>query len=360
MKAAVCREFRAPLAIEEVDIAAPQAGELKVRVASCGICQSDVHSMEGAWGGTLPAIFGHEAAGTVDAVGPGVDGLRPGQHVVVTLIRACQRCDFCARGEPVFCEGTFRLDRESPIRAGDGTAIGQGLRVGGFAESVVVDASQAVPIPEDIPLDAASLLACAVITGFGAVVNTARVEPGSSVVVIGTGGVGLNAVQAAALSGAWPVIAVDLSNPKLAIARSFGATHTINPTEEDLGPAVAALTGGRRADTVSVTAGSTAAVEQGITLARRGGTVVLVGMPPSGVATIDPGQIAHDGQRILGSKLGSARPQIDIPRLLRLYCDGRLKLEELVSNRYPLSDINAAIASAGRGEVLRNVIVFSS
>jgi len=358
MKAAVCREFRTPLAIEEVGIASPQSGEVKVQVKACGICQSDVHSIEGAWGGRLPAVFGHEAAGIVDAVGPGVDGLRAGQHVVVTLIRACHRCEFCARGQPVFCEATLRLDRESPITAGDGTVIAQGLRTGAFAESIVVDASQAVPIPDDIPLDAASLLACAVITGFGAVVNTAGVESGSSVVVIGTGGVGLNAVQAAALCGARPIIAVDLSDQKLAVARAFGATHAINPNGEDLVAAVTALVGRRRADTVIVTAGSAMAVEQGVTLARRGGTVVLVGMPPSGVATIDPGQIAHDGKRILGSKLGSARPQIDVPRLLSLYHAGRLKLDELVSNRYPLSDINAAIASAGRGGVVRNVIVF--
>jgi len=358
VKAAVCREFRTPLAIEEVGIASPQAAEVKVRVKACGICQSDVHSIEGAWGGTLPAIFGHEAAGIIEAVGPGVDSLRPGQHVVVTLIRACQRCDYCAQGQPVFSEAIFRLDRESPITAGDGTAIMQGMRTGAFAESIVVDASQAVPIPDDIPLDAASLLACAVITGFGAVVNTAGTEPGSCVVIIGTGGVGLNAVQAAAICGARPIIAVDLSNQKLAAARAFGATHTINPNEEDPGAAVAALTGRRRADTVIVTAGSTAAVEQGVTLTRRGGTIVLVGMPPSGVATIDPGQIAHDGQRIIGSKVGSARPQIDLPRLLNLYRDGRLKLDELVSHRYPLSDINAAIASSGRGDVVRNVLVF--
>ena len=358
MKAAVCRVFNAPLAIEEVEIASPQSGEVKVQVRACGICQSDVHSIEGAWGGTLPAIFGHEAAGIIEAVGPEVEGLRPGQRVVVSLIRACGRCRFCAQGQPVFCEATFRLDRESPIRARDGTAITQGMHTGAFAESIVVDASQAVPIPDDVPFDAASLLACAVITGFGAVVNTANLEAGSSVVIIGTGGVGLNAVQATALCGARPIIAVDISDEKLAAARAFGATDTVNPREDDVGAAVTMLTAGRRADTVIVTAGSTAAVEQGIALARRGGTIVLVGMPPAGVATIDPGQIAHDGQRILGSKVGAARPQIDLPRILSLYRDGRLKLDELVSNRYPLKEINTAIASAGRGDVVRNVIVF--
>jgi S-(hydroxymethyl)glutathione dehydrogenase/alcohol dehydrogenase len=359
MNAAVCREFGKPLVIEEVGVAPLQAGELKVTVKACGICQSDVHSIEGAWGGRLPAVFGHEAAGMIDEVGPGVDGLRVGQHVVVTLIRACHQCYFCAQGQPVFCEATFRLDHESPLTARDGTSITQGMRTGAFAESIVVDASQAVAIADDVPLDSAALLACAVITGFGAVVNTAGIEPGSSVVVIGTGGVGLNSVQAAALCGAGPIIAVDLSNQKLAVARAFGATHTINPREEDLAETVAAVTRRRRADTVIVTAGTSAAAEQGLALLRRGGTAVLVGMPPSGVTSrVDPGQLAHDGQRIVGSKLGSARPQVDVRRLLSLYRRGRLKLDELVSNRYPFSKINDAIASAARGDAVRHVIVF--
>lgn len=359
MKAAVCREFGKPPAIEEVEIAAPHAGEVKIRMKACGICQSDIHEIEGAWGGTLPAVYGHEAAGIIEEIGAGVEGLSVGQQVVATLIRACHRCYFCAIGQPALCETTFRLDRESPLRGADGTPIAQGLRTGAFAESILVDASQAVAIPEDVPLESASLLACAVITGFGAVVNTARVESGSSVVVIGTGGVGLNAIQAAALSGAEPIIAVDIANSKLEVARTFGATHTINPRDDDLEAKVAALTDGRRADTVVVTAGAGSAVEQGIKLVRRAGTLVVVGMPPSGVTSrMDPAQFAHDGQRILGSKMGSARPQIDIPRLLMLYRDGRLKLDELVSNRYPLGEINDAIASAKRGQAVRNVIVF--
>jgi len=359
MKAAVCRAFGEPLIIEDIVLDSPQAGEVRVRLTACGICQSDVHSTEGAWGGVLPAVFGHEAAGIVDEVGPGVDGLRPGQHVVVTLVRACRRCFFCDAGQPALCETSFRLDRDTPIRAAGGSPIAQGMRVGGFAEAVVVDASQTIAIPDDIPFDRAALLACAVITGFGAVVNTAGVQAGSSVVVIGTGGVGLNAIQGAALSGARPVIAVDIAPGKLEVARRFGATHAIDPREEDVEAAVAALTGGRRADTVIVTAGSGSAVEQGIKLTRRAGTVVLVGMPPSGnTSRIDPGQVAHDGQRILGSKLGSAQPQIDIPRVLRLYQAGRLKLDELVSKRYPLSEINEAIGSSARGDVVRNVIIY--
>jgi S-(hydroxymethyl)glutathione dehydrogenase/alcohol dehydrogenase len=359
MRAAVAREFGKPLVIEEVDLASPQAGELKVTMKACGICASDVHAIAGAWGGRLPAVYGHEAAGVIDEVGPGVDGFRVGQHVVVSLIRACRRCYFCAQGQPVFCETTFRLDRESPLTAPDGTPITQGLRTAAFAESILVEASQAVAIADDVPLEAACLLACAVITGYGAVVNTSAIGPGGSVVVIGTGGVGLNSIQAAALIGASPVIAVDISNNKLARARTFGASHTINPREEDLEVAVAKLTGPRRADSVVVTAGTAAAVEQGLAMLRRAGTMVLVGMPASGVTSrVDPGQLAHDGQHIVGSKVGSARPQIDVPRLLSLYRNGRLKLDELVSGRYPLERINDAIASAAHGDAIRNVITF--
>src|SRR5207253_7868779 len=164
---------------------------------ACGICASDVHSIAGAWGGRLPAVYGHEAAGIIDEVGPDVEGFHVGQHIIVSLIRACHRCYFCARGEPVFCETTFRLDRESPLTAQDGTPITQGLRTGVFAEAILVDASQAVAIADDVPLHAASLLACAVITAYGAVIHGSGIEPGSSVVVIGTGGVGLNSIQAA-------------------------------------------------------------------------------------------------------------------------------------------------------------------
>jgi S-(hydroxymethyl)glutathione dehydrogenase / alcohol dehydrogenase len=358
LKAAVCREFGKPLVVEDINIAPPHAQEIRVRVKACGVCHSDVSYIEGAWGGPLPAVYGHEAAGVVEQVGPGVTGLNAGDHVVVALIRWCGRCYFCGRGMPVFCEGTFRLDRESPLTAGDGSRIVQGLRTGAFAEQIVVHASQAVKIPDQVPLDSASLLACGVITGVGAVVNTAAVEPGSSVVVIGTGGVGLNTVQAAVLAGAATVIAVDLSSEKLAAARSFGATHTINPIEEGVAQHVDGLTAGRGADYVFVTVGSRTAVEQGLTLMRRGGTMVIVGMPASGVTSaFDPGQVANDGHRILGTKMGAARLQIDVPVLLGLYQEGRLKLDELVSRRFPLGEINQAIASAPNGETLRNVIV---
>jgi S-(hydroxymethyl)glutathione dehydrogenase/alcohol dehydrogenase len=359
MRAAVCHGFGEPLVVEEIEIATPSHGELGVTLAACAICQSDIHYLDGHWGGALPAVYGHEAAGIVAVVGAGVVGFAVGDHVVVTLIRSCRTCDPCRRDEPFLCETTFPLDERGPLCALDGTAIVQGLRTGAFAEQVVVDASQAVVIPSSIPLDRAALLACGVITGFGAVVNTAQVEPGSSVVVIGTGGVGLNAVQGAVLAGATTVVAVDTSDAKLETARAFGATHTINPKLDDVIEVVTALTGGRRADYVIVTVGARSAVEQGPLLLRRAGTMVIVGMPASGVtASIDPGTIANDGQRIVGSKMGSARISVDVPNLVSLYEEGRLKLDELVSNRYPLEQINEAIASSASGEAIRNVIVF--
>ncbi len=359
MKAAVCREFSKPFVIEEIAIAPPQAHEVKVRLAACAICHSDIHYWEGAWGGTLPAVYGHEAAGIVDAVGPGVTGVKPGDHVVVALIRSCGCCHYCAQGEQVLCETVFPLDRKGPLTTKDGKPIVQGLRTGAFAEYVVVDASQIVVIPRDVPLDSASLLACGVITGFGAVTNTAKMPAGAHVVVVGTGGVGLNAVQGAALSGARTVIALDLSDTKLAAARAFGATHTVNPKMANAVDAIRALTGGRGADYVFVTVGVKAAFEEAFAYIAKAGSVIVVGMPANGVMTaFDPGTLAAWGQKVLGSKMGSARLAIDVPRLVDLYKRGKLKLDELISGRYRLDEINEAIASVTRGDALRNVIVF--
>jgi Zn-dependent alcohol dehydrogenase len=358
MKAAVCRAFGEHLAIEDVDLAAPGAGEIRVKVAACAICHSDIIFAQGGWGGTLPAVYGHEAAGIVEDIGAGVSHVRPGDHVVVTLIRFCGQCPSCSGGAQVFCEAVFPLSRQSPLSVG-GAPVVHGLGTGAFAEYVVVEASQAVAIPRDIPLDVASLLACGVLTGVGAVTNTAGVRAGESVVVIGTGGVGLNVVQGALLVGASPIIAVDLSASKRAAALSFGATHAVDPASGDLADQIRAANGGRLADWVFVAVGAKRAIEQATSLMRRGGGMVIVGMPASGVmASFDPGWLAADGQRILGSKMGSARVRIDVPRLIDLYRQGRLKLDELITDRYPLERINEAIASVTRGEALRNVIVF--
>ena len=359
MKAAVCYEFGKPLAIEDIDIDPPQAGEIKVRLAACAICHSDIHYMEGAWGGKLPAVYGHEASGVVEEVGSGVTSTKLGDHVVVTLIRSCGHCHYCVQGHPHACETTFPLDERTQLRHRDGQPIHQGLRTGAFAEYVVVDESQVVPVPDEIPMESASLLACGVITGMGAVVNTAGVPSGSSVVVIGTGGVGLNSVQGAMIAGAHPVIAIDVSEKKLEAATVFGATHTINSTEADIREGILSLTQGRGADYVLVTVGSTKVIEQGLGLLGRLGTLVIVGMPPSGaMAELEAVSFADNSQRILGSKMGSTRLRVDVPKLVELYQQGRLKLDELITARYPLEEINEAIAAVKRAEALRNVIVF--
>jgi len=357
--AAVCRAFGQPLVVEQIDLAEPRSGEILVKLAACAICHSDIFYADGAWGGDLPAVYGHEAAGIVERVGPGVGNIKPGDHVVVTLIRSCGHCLACAEGAPVFCEEVFPLDVQSPISSQRGEVLVHGMRTGAFAEHVLVDASQAVAIARDVPLDSAALIACGVLTGMGAVINTARVKAGAHVVVIGCGGVGLNSIQGAKLAGAATIIGVDTVATKLDAARAFGATHTINAISENVAERVKEWTGGRKADFAFVTVGAKSAVEQALTLIKRNGAAVIVGMPASGVTcAFDPGWLAADGQRILGSKMGSARIQIDVPNIVALYKQGRVKLDELISGRYALAQINEAIASVKRGEALRNVIVF--
>jgi S-(hydroxymethyl)glutathione dehydrogenase/alcohol dehydrogenase len=358
MRAAVCRAFGEPLVIEDVVVASPGPEEIRVEVAACAICHSDVIYAEGGWGGTLPAVYGHEAAGTVAEVGAGVGGFRVGDRVVVTLVRSCGTCLACSRGTPVTCETRFALDRRSPLSRRDGQPLVHGLRTAAFAEEVVVHASQAVVIPERVPFDSASLLACGVITGFGAVTNTAAVRAGASVVVIGAGGVGLNTIQGAAIAGAGTVIALDVVDGKLETARWFGATHALRADRAGVVEEVRGLCGGRGADFVFVAAGARPAIAQAFGMAARSGAVVLVGIPASGVTVeIDPGGIASDNQRILGSKMGGSHIRDDIPRLIGLYDKGALKLDELITGRYPLERINDAIASTKGGEALRNVLV---
>ena len=346
MRAAVCRAFGAPLEIEDLELDSPESGEVRVRVAACAICHSDVALVDGAWGGSLPAVYGHEVAGVVQDVGPHVS-VTPGDRVVVSLLRSCGRCFFCRRGESHLCEHEFPIDRDGRLRTRTGEPVSQGLHVAGFAEEVVVDESQVAVVPPSLAFDSAALLGCGVVTGFGAVVDRARVAKGSSVVVIGVGGVGLNSLQGAAHCGASPIVAVDVSPAKREVATRFGATHVLDPAHDDLASAVRALTAGRGADYTFVTVGRGAAIELGLACVRRGGTLVVVGMPPSGETfQVEAVSLAHDDVRILGSKMGSARLADAVPRLVELYEDGRLQLDELVTGRFPLDRINEAFASS--------------
>ncbi len=358
MKAAVCHAFGEPLVVEEVALRPPEAGEVEVSIKACAICHSDILYADGAWGGTLPAVFGHEAAGHVTALGAGVRGVEIGDTVLVTLIRSCGHCVSCADGQPARCETGVDRDH-GPLSTLDGGVLNYGLQTAAFAEKVVVDQSQIAKIPDDIPLDAACLLSCGVITGVGAATNTAKVKPGSSVVVIGTGGVGLNAIQGAAIAGASKIIAVDMAQDKLDAALEFGATHGVLASMEKPYRAVKNLTGGRGADYVLVTVGAVQAYQSAPKYLAIGGTVVMVGMPPSG-ATVEyePVMVAATSQVMMGSNMGDTVLTRDIPYLVELYQQGRLKLDELVTRRYPLEEINEAIADTKAGNARRNVIVF--
>ena len=359
MKAAVCYQFGEPLVVEEIEIDPPMVGEVKVRMAATAICHSDVHFIRGEWGGEVPVVAGHEGAGIVEEIGAGVDLVEKGDHVVVSLLRSCGRCEPCATGAPHLCEGEFALQNESRLRNQQGQPIHHGINTAAFAEYVIVDQSQLAPVPEDMPLESAALLACGVITGLGAVVNRARVEPGSSVVVIGAGGVGLNSIQGARLVGAQPIIAIDLLDYKLEAATAFGATHTLNASQDDIQAAVSEITGGRLADYVFVTVGNTSTAEQAYSLARKRGMVVLVGIPDwRSTMPVPIGPTVLTEKTITGSLMGTTRLSVDIPWLVALYKDKRLKLDELITNRYPLDQINDAIEATESGSVLRNVILF--
>ena len=311
--------------------------------------------MDGGWGGTPPLVLGHEAAGVVQESGSDV-AIPPGTRVIVTLLRACGACVCCDSGMPALCEGTFV---DSPtLRDNDNQPVGVGLKTAAFAEQVVVHDSQIAAIPDDLPFAQACLLSCGVITGWGAVVNTARVRAAATVAVVGCGGVGLNCLQAAAAVGATPIVGIDTAAQKLQLATQFGATHTVH-ADDDMPQTARAITGGRGFDYVFMAAGNARAVEQSAQLAATMGTIVLVGMPADGdVAAINAANIAAANQRILGSKMGGACLRLHIPQLIAMYRRGQLKLRELIGEHYPLADINIAVADAKKGGALRNIIVF--
>jgi len=354
VRAAVCREFGAPLTIETLHLRAPEAGEVEVDLEACAICHSDISYAAGAWGGSLPAVYGHEAAGRISAVGPGVRGLEVGDFVVVTLIRSCGSCSSCGSGAPVRCEDP---GASATLSTAGGEAVLPAMNCGAFAEAVVVDQSQVVRV-NDIAPEPAALLACGVITGIGAVVNSAELRAGQDVVVIGAGGVGLNAIQGARIAGARRIVAVDMTEEKLAIARSFGATHGVLASEEK--PWKSAFSAmGRAADAVFVTVGAAPAYDTAPRYLAPGGKVVMVGMPPSGaLSEYEAGILSALGQSLVGTKMGDVVIRRDIPWMADLYAQGRLKLDELVSRRWRLDEINEAIADTRTGAAKRNVLVF--
>lgn len=358
IKAAVCRAFGEPLVIEDIQIAAPSTGEVEVTLDAVAICHSDISYAEGAWGGFLPAVYGHEAAGVVSSVGDAAGDFKVGDPVVVTLIRACGSCPSCAGGKPTICETPYNTVK-GPLRTDDGGLLEQAMACGAFAEKVVVSHRQIVRIPESLPKDLASLLSCGVITGVGAAINAAGLRPGQDVVVIGAGGVGLNAIQGARIAGARRIVAVDMTEEKLDIAMEFGATHGVLASQAEPWKAAHEALGGRGADAALITVGAIPAYDQAPRYLGPGGRAVMIGMPHSGdEARYEPVILAALGQGLVGSKMGDVVIQRDIPWMIDLYEQGRLKLDELVSGRWSLDQINEAIADTKTGSAKRNVILF--
>lgn len=358
IRAAVCHEFGAPLAVEGTTLNAPQHGEIAVTLAAVAICHSDISCAEGAWSGTLPEVFGHEAAGRISALDSGVSGLKVGEHVIVTLIRACGDCSTCASGQPAYCQ-TNPSDPAGPLRTANGGALTQAMSTGGFAEKVVVHTSQVVRIGPEIPLDAASLVACGVITGVGAVINAAGLKAGQDVVVIGAGGVGLNAIKRARIAGARGIVAVGMSQDKLRIAKDFGATDGVLATQDKPWRAASEALGGKGAEAVIVTVGAIPAYDQAPRYLDTGGKVIIAGMPQAGDETrYEPVVFASLGQSMVSSKTGDVVIQRDIPWMVDLYTQGRMKLDKLISSRWTLEQTNKAIADTMTGAARRNVIVF--
>lgn len=357
IKAAVCHEFGKPLQIEDVLLAPPAMSEVEVEIDAVAICHSDISYQEGGFGGPLPAVYGHEAAGRIVSVGDGVQGIAPGDHVCVTLIRACGHCNSCGSGHPTICE-TPKGGTDRPLQTKDGGKLFQALACGAFAEKVVVDQSQVVKIPEGMAKDVASVISCGVITGVGAAALAADMRVGQDVVVIGAGGVGLNAIQGARIAGARRIVAVDMLDDKLEVAKEFGATDVVSGTEAKPWNAVKKILG-RGADVVLVTVGVAEVYSMAPRYLAAGGKVMMVGMPHGDkTAEYSPLIMADAGQGLVGSKMGNVVIKRDIPWIIDLYQQGRLKLDELISGRWKLDQINEAIENTKSGAARRNVIVF--
>ncbi|MAY87249.1 MAG: zinc-binding dehydrogenase [Pseudooceanicola sp.] len=357
IRAAVCHAFNEPLVIEDVQLAAPGQGGVEVELDAVAICHSDVSFWQGGFGGHLPAVYGHEAAGRITALGEGVTGLSVGDHVCVTLIRACGACPSCHSARLTTCETPID-GTAGPLTTMGGDKMLQAMACGAFAEKVVVDQSQVVVIPEDVKKEVAALISCGVITGVGAAVNAAGLRVGQDVVVIGAGGVGLNAIQGARIAGARRIVAVDMLPEKLDVAREFGATDVVEASDPKPWRTVKQMLG-RGADAVLVTVGVAQVYDQSPRYLAPSGNVVMVGMPHADqTSRYSPLGMADQGQGFIGSKMGNVVIKRDIPWMIDLYKQGRLKLDELISGRWSLDQINEAIANTASGAARRNVILF--
>jgi NDMA-dependent alcohol dehydrogenase len=363
MRAAVLRGVNQALTVEDVDLADPSGGEVLVRIEASGVCHSDWNVIAGVTPNPFPVVLGHEGAGIVEETGAGVGSVAPGDHVVLSWLPGCGHCALCREGRPNLCETSFSAMLEGTLPDGttrlaqNGSPLYHYSFLSTFAERCVVPEESCVKIRPDASLDVAALVGCAVMTGVGAAINRAKVEPGSSVLVFGAGGVGLSAVLGAKLAGARTIIAVDPVPFKRELALELGATSTVDPGEEDPAEAVRGITGGRGADYAFEAAGIPALVTAAYDAVRRGGTVVSIGIAPEDAdVSIPASRLPREEKIVTGSFYGSCRPHTDMPRILDLYMDGRLDLDRLVSKTFALEEINEAFDAMNAGEVARAVI----
>ncbi len=360
MKAAVLRQVGRHMGIEDISIAKPQGREVLVRLEAVGVCHSDLHIIAGDLQHPLPAVLGHEAAGVVEQVGPEVRTVKRGDHIVVCLTFHCGHCEQCHGGNSHRCATpeAMRAPGDPPRLFRGDESFAAFMNMGAFAEQILVHESGCVPIRRDMPFDRACLIGCGVTTGFGAVVRSAAVRPGETVAVIGCGGVGLSAVNAAAVAGAGRIIAVDRVASKLELARTFGATDGIDGSQGNVVELVMELTGGRGVDHAIEAIGLKQTIEDGFSMLAKGGLETIVGAARFDLKIELPALAFLREKRVQGSMMGGVRPSIDIPRYVDLYMDGQLKLDQMVSRRRPLSDINEAFEDMRKGEVARSVIMF--
>jgi S-(hydroxymethyl)glutathione dehydrogenase/alcohol dehydrogenase len=354
MRGVILREVGKPVEVsDELTLRRPGPGEIRVRIRAAGVCHSDLSMCNGTLPARLPLVPGHEGAGEVVELGPGVTGPAPGTHVILSWIPPCGECYFCLGGQPNLCVSA--RGTAAPTLSAGGEQVHAALGVGVFAEETVVDARAAIPIPDDVPFDVAAVVGCAVLTGVGAVVNTARVRPGSSVVVIGCGGVGLNVIQGARLAGAAPVLAVDRFPDKLEAARRFGATDVTTP--DGLGDAIKELTEGRGFDYAFEVVGRSATIRQTWQATRRGGTTVVVGAGSAeDPVSFSAAELFATERRLLGCLYGSGDVRTDFGRLLRLWQAGRIDLSGLISRRITLDEVGEAFTAMESGDVIRSLV----
>ena len=367
MKSAAAVLFRpeSPLEVVEIDVEPPRAGEALVEMAAGGVCHSDLHVMRGELVAPLPAVLGHEGSGVVADVGPGVTCVSPGDHVIPLWRLSCGACRFCTGGRPALCHAGTAVRNTGLLPDGttrfsfEGQPIKYYAGVSTFSRYSVIPEKALLKIPSDLPLDVAALLGCAVVTGFGAVANAAKVKPGDTVAVLGAGGVGLNVVQAAVLAGAATVVAVDLHESKLAEATRFGATHAVNASESEPVAAIREITRGAGVDFAFDVVGAPRVTRQAYDALARRGTLVVVGIAPAGQEVALPmTSLMYEERTVTGSLYGSGNPATDILQLIDLYRAGKLKLDELLTRTYPLGQVNEAYQALERGEVIRSVVPF--